>query len=162
MGDGAAGGIVTDSVTFMLPDAEGQYLRELVEQYLELVRSPDDARDPAIRRLSPDAYPDEAEASAEFRAWTRDDLAATRAADAERVIEVLRERERAAEPRPELMLDAPSQTAWLRTLAGLRIVLAARMGIVDDDSVVADGDPRYDVYEWLGYRQEMLLQSMAG
>lgn len=152
---------MTDSVTFALPEAEGQYLRELVEQYLELVRAPDDDRDPATRRLSPDAYPGEAEASAEFRSLTRDDLAATRAADAERVIATLSARELGSGERPELVLDAPAQTAWLRTLAGLRIVLAARMGIVDDDSVVAPDDPRYDVYEWLGYRQEMLLQSMA-
>jgi len=44
---------------------------------------------------------------------------------------------------------------------GLRLVLAERIGITDE-SIMPVGDPRFDVYEWLGYRQEMLLQALDG
>ncbi|MGZ0067299.1 DUF2017 domain-containing protein [Microbacterium sp. Yaish 1] len=154
---------MTASVVFALPAAEADYLRELVDQYLELVAAPEDPRDPAAKRLSPDAYPDDADAAAEFRELTRDDVAATRAADARLVLATLT---RTAEDRSadgasgdELTLDPPEQTAWLRTLAGLRLVLAERIGI-SDESIMPVGDPRFDVYEWLGYRQEMLLQAL--
>ncbi|MDF2578567.1 MULTISPECIES: DUF2017 family protein [Microbacterium] len=155
---------MTPSVVFGLPRPEADYLRELVEQYLELVTTPDDPRDPAARRLSPDAYPDDPDAAAEFRELTRDDLAATRAADARLMLAALsspHDHEGDTEPAAilTLALDAREQTAWLRTLAGLRLVLAERIGI-SDESIMPVGDPRFDVYEWLGYRQEMLLQSL--
>lgn len=155
---------MTPSVVFALPRPEAEYLRELVEQYVELVTTPDDPRDPAARRLSPDAYPDDPDAAAEFRELTRDDLAATRAADARLVLAPLsRPRDHAGDAESAailtLALDAQEQTAWLRTLAGLRLVLAERIGI-SDESIMPVGDPRFDVYEWLGYRQEMLLRSL--
>ncbi len=151
---------MTAPVRMDLPAAEATYLMELVEQYRELVSTPADPLDPAASRLSPDAYPDEAAASAEFRELTLDDVSATRTADADRVLHALAELIDADSGTPsELMLDAPSQTAWLRTLAGLRLVLAARIGI-DDESIMPVGDPRFDVYEWLGYRQELLLRAM--
>lgn len=151
---------MTAPVRMDLPAAEATYLMELVEQYRELVSTPADPLDPAASRLSPDAYPDEAAASAEFRELTLDDVSATRTADADRVLHALAELTDADPGTPsELTLDAPSQTAWLRTLAGLRLVLAARIGI-DDESIMPVGDPRFDVYEWLGYRQELLLRAM--
>ncbi|OAZ39689.1 hypothetical protein A9Z40_07630 [Microbacterium arborescens] len=156
---------MTASVAFALPPAEADHLQELVDQYLELVTAPDDPRDPAAKRLSPDAYPDDADAAAEFRALTRDDVAATRASDARLVLATLT---RAAQGRSVdpasgdgLTLGPQEQTAWLRTLAGLRLVLAERIGI-SDESIMPVGDPRFDVYEWLGYRQEMLLQALDG
>jgi hypothetical protein len=143
-----------------LPTAEASYLMELVEQYRELVSAPADPLDPAASRLSPDAYPDEAAASVEFRELTRDDVSATRVADADRVLHALAPLIDTAPGVPaELTLDAASQTAWLRTLTGLRLVLAARIGI-DDEKIMPVGDPRFDVYEWLGYRQELLLRAM--
>ncbi|MFS0714928.1 DUF2017 family protein [Microbacterium sp. 2P01SA-2] len=155
---------MTASVVFALPAPEADYLRELVEQYLELVTAPEDPRDTAAKRLSPDAYPDDEAAAAEFRELTRDDVAATRAADARLVLATLGDgpipHDDAASGQP-LTLDPQQQTAWLRTLAGLRLVLAERIGI-SDESIMPVGDPRFDVYEWLGYRQEMLLQALDG
>lgn len=151
---------MNDSVIFDLPNAEAAYLRELVEQYLELVSSAADPRDPATRRLFPDAYPDDEEASAEFRALTQDDVSATRAADARRVLATLSlESDRPPAGPAHLSLRPEEQTAWLRTLTGLRLVLADRVGITDEN-IMPVGDPRFDVYEWLGYRQEMLLRAL--
>lgn len=153
---------MTRPVAFDLPGPEAGYLGELVEQYLELVSAPADPRDPASARLSPDAYPDEPDASAEFRDLTRDDVAATRTADARAVLASLRRDDVVDDAASvALSLDASQQTSWLRTLAGLRLVLAERIGITDE-SIMPVGDPRYDVYEWLGYRQEMLLRAMDG
>ena len=156
---------MTATIVFALPAAEADYLRELVDQYLELVETRDDPRDPAARRLSPDAYPDDPAAATEFRALTRDDVAATRAADARLVLATLargsRDRSTHTASGEGLTLDPHEQTAWLRTLAGLRLVLAERIGITDE-SIMPVADPRFDVYEWLGYRQEMLLQALDG
>lgn len=46
--------------------------------------------------------------------------------------------------------------AWLRTLAALRLVLAERLGVVDND-VSSLEDPRLTVYDWIGYRLEHLI-----
>ncbi|WP_256335880.1 DUF2017 family protein [Microbacterium sp. cf332] len=148
---------------FALPVGEVDYLRELVEQYLAFVTAPTDPHDPAARRLSPDAYPDAPEASAEFRDLTAADVSTTRARDAELVLAMLSAddaEDAAARATVRTMnLDEAHQLAWLRTLAGLRLVLAERIGITDE-SIMPVGDPRFDVYEWLGYRQEMLLQAL--
>lgn len=158
---------MSGTVPVDLVPMEIEYLAELIGQYRELVSAPPGSPDPAIERLTPAAYPGDAEASAEFRGLTRDDLLSARAADADRVLADLRSDEDAAptsdrQPRDgarRLLLDDAGQSAWLRTLAGLRLVLAARLDIVDDAADHSD-DPRYGVYEWLGYRLEALLQSM--
>ncbi|KAA9087365.1 DUF2017 family protein [Microbacterium radiodurans] len=143
-----------------LAEGEADYLTELLEQYRELVVSAPH-HDPAVARLSPDAYPDDAEASAEFRRLTSDEVSERRFADLDVVLDLLRSRPSTASPGTPvtLRLDPVGQSAWLRALAGLRLVLATRIGI-DDENPEAPGDPRYDVYEWLGYRQEMLLRSL--
>lgn len=157
---------MTRTVAVDLVPMEIEYLAELIEQYRELVSSPPASADPAVERLTPSAYPDDAEASAEFRGLTRDDLLAGRAADAERVLADLRSgdgpagsADHARDDTRRLRLDPAGQTAWLRTLASLRLVLASRLEIVDDAEDRSD-DPRYGVYEWLGYRLEALLQSL--
>jgi len=51
--------------------------------------------------------------------------------------------------------------AWLRTLAAVRLVLATRLGIGDADEHL-DGDPRFGIYDWLGYRLDGLVRAMSG
>ena len=58
----------------------------------------------------------------------------------------------------ELMLSAPEAAAWLRTLAALRLVLASRLGIRTEDDHDPE-DPRFGVYDWLGYRLELLVRA---
>ncbi|MBN9170383.1 MAG: DUF2017 family protein, partial [Microbacterium sp.] len=55
-------------------------------------------------------------------------------------------------------LDPEQLRAWLRTLAALRLVLAIRLGIDDEDDHDED-DPRFGVYDWLGYRLEGLVHA---
>ncbi len=148
---------------------EVAHLTSLVEQLSALVTEQESAPDdPAIARLVPDAYADPA-AAREFRDLTAGDLLQRRAADAGIVLATLlrdgaplRPEEldaRGAEEAVTIPLDGERLSAWLRTLTALRLVLAARLGIHTE----ADGDvddPRWGVYEWLGYRLEGLLQSL--
>lgn len=148
---------------------EAAHLADLIGQFLELLDAPGATADPAVARLVPDAYRGDASAAQEFRRLTEGDLLAARRHDAETVRNALRENGRplridgldmaAAGRHLALSLDADAVRAWLRTLTALRLVLADRLGIVTD----ADGDPadpQYQVYEWVGYRLETLLQAI--
>jgi len=151
-------GVVLD-----LTRIEVAQLIDLVGQFAELVDGAPSMEDPAIERLTPDVYPDDAEASREFRAVTRSDLLRRRASDARAVLEGLPRD--AQDPSDdafapvEITLDPEHVEAWLRTLAALRLVVASRLGIVTEEDGYDPEDPRYGVYEWLGYRLESLIQA---
>jgi hypothetical protein len=153
--------------TLVLPltTAEAQNLAALLQQFLDLLQ--DDDTDPAVARLTPDPYPDDAEAAAEFRSVTRDDLLDRRRDDAQRLLAQLatvadlEADPTSTEDDPELavVLDERDVQAWLRTLTALRLVIATRLGIVGEDRH-DESDARYGVYDWLGYRLELLLRSL--
>ncbi|MFP3415909.1 DUF2017 family protein, partial [Bacillus sp. SIMBA_074] len=75
------------------------------------------------------AYPDDPEASAEFRRFTAAGLAERKEAGARTVIETLGD---ALDGPVTVSLDAAQATAWLRTITDIRLVLAARLGIHQD------------------------------
>lgn len=155
-------------------DVEAAVLRELTEQLLVLIES-GDHRDAAVRRLLPDAYPEDPDASFEFRRLTRHDLT-TRKADAARTLV------RSVGAGGAIRLGEPDGWEWLRALTDLRLVLASRLGIdghedetVEDDTLEGDAvegvddDPDSDAaeaaflrdaFEWLGFVQETLVAAM--
>jgi hypothetical protein len=149
--------------------AEATHLSGLVDQFIDLVRGDTvDSDDPAVGRLVPDAYPDDPEAAQEFRAITERDLLERRLHDAEEVreslapaatLDSLRDSGTAGWEEVELALAPATVRAWLRTLAAIRLVLATRLEITDEDDG-DDADPRFGVYEWLGYRLEGLIQAI--
>jgi Domain of unknown function (DUF2017) len=120
--------------------------------------------DPALRRLLPDAYPDDAEATEEFRRYTdatlRDgmytDLVAVRQS-----LVVIGENGQAS-------LDDELAQSWLRVLNRVRLVLAVRLGIEkasdqDDLALIDADDPRtgpFLLYEWIGYLLSDLLNAL--
>ena len=143
---------------------EVHQLADLVGQFLSLLRD----SGPVLRtgrdgdpltRLTPAVYPQDPEASAEFAAATRDDLLDRRADDARIVRDALDSvlGDDTAIP-AELTIPEAHIDAWLRTLAALRLVIASRLGI-EDGPAPDPGDPRLGVYEWLGYRLELLVES---
>ncbi|HWI30366.1 MAG TPA: DUF2017 family protein [Microbacterium sp.] len=146
---------------------EADHLADLVTQFSELLdetrTDADSAIDPAVARLVPDVYPDDAEASSEFRRATQSDLLGRRGQDAERVLSDLRgtvdshTKDDAARP-VDIALDEDGVRAWMRTLTAIRLVIASRLGIEDEDDRDED-DPRFGVYDWLGYRLEGLIQA---
>lgn len=154
---------MTGAITARFIEVEATFLIELVEQYRELVAE-GTASDPAVARLTPAAYRDDDEAAREFSAFTRADLLSGRAAEADRVLADLTAAR--TEPGGDVLvtIDDDATSPWLRTLTGLRLVLAARLGLENDATADDDeptDDPRYGAYEWLGYRLELLLQSLG-
>ncbi len=135
------------------------------------VAEPDD---PVLARLFPSAYRDDDEASAEFRRFTEGSLRDGKAAAAVSVIDTLEE---AGLP-PQLEedglmidveLDEPTATTWLRSFTDVRLALATRLGVEEDDEEywysLPDDDPRaqaHHLYEWVGYLQETLVEALAG
>jgi hypothetical protein len=113
--------------------------------------------DPAIARLLPDAYADAAEAG-EFRQLTERGLAARKVENARTVIATL------ATGDGTVVLDDAQAQAWLRTLADLRLTIAARLGIqLDGDEPAAGTDAELaltDLYEWLAFVTETLIEAI--
>lgn len=145
-------------VIVRLREGEASALADLVEQLTEMLTHQAEG-DPAITRLTPDAYPDDRDASREFRRATRDDLLERRTGDAATVAASLAPAggdDGARDATREIALAPDEVDAWMRTLTALRLVIATRLGIRDDD----DGDrtdPLYGAYDWLGFRLEMLI-----
>lgn len=157
------------TIALELTRIEAAHLTGLVAQFADLVDGAETADgDPAIERLTPDAYED-ADAAREFRELTESDLLDRRRDDAAAMLATLAAasdisddpddpalRETVAIP-----LDDPAVAAWLRTLAAIRLVLATRLGIDDIDDHDAD-DPRFGIYDWLGYRLDGLVKAVDG
>lgn len=126
------------------------------------------AADPALARLLPDAYPDDPEASAEFRRFTAERLAEQKADNARVVIASLSgpagevpDDARAVDVR----LDAEQAQAWLRALTDIRLALAAGLGIEQDgdegDVHDLESATRRAVYDWLAVVQEFLVHALT-
>lgn len=155
-----------DTVHIEMARVEGAQLVRLVDDLRDLVGSDRDLSDPAIDRLVPDPYPEDIDASRSFRESTRDDLLDRRALDADVVrsaldglradIDAITQDEAFAEH----IIDIPAAEidAWLRTLTALRLVIASRLGIEDDEDHDSE-DPRFGVYDWLGYRLELVIEA---
>ncbi|GHJ57778.1 hypothetical protein NOK12_02970 [Nocardioides sp. OK12] len=129
--------------------------------------------DPVLARLFPTAYTDDEEAAGDFRRFTEGSLRDSKAAAACTIIDTLEE---AGLP-PELdedglMIDVELEhdtaTAWLRSFADVRLALATRLEVEDGDEdywlSLPEDDPRsqaHDIYEWVGYLQETLVDALS-
>jgi hypothetical protein len=145
---------------------EAAHLAGLTGQFAELVDDAASGDDPAIDRLVPAAYSD-AEAAREFRDLTERELLGRRSDDAALVLASLQDAAQLPDDPEEsllletveLRLDSDVAQAWLRTLAAVRLVLATRLGITHTDDHDAD-DPRFGIYDWLGYRLDGLVTAL--
>jgi hypothetical protein len=147
-------------VAEFLPE-EARMLSSLASQVAELVRDPDaQGSDPAVRRLLPDAYPHDAEASAEFRRFTVDGLAERKAANAGQVVADLAGAAGGTSASKVRLTDA-STAAWLRSLTDIRLTVATRLGITEDDDLGSEDPELLDLYNWLGFVQGSLVDCLA-
>jgi hypothetical protein len=127
--------------------------------------------DPVLARLFPTAYQDE-EAAAEFRRFTEGSLRDGKAAGAATVIDTLEE---AGLPPVlsdqkvviDVELDEPAARVWLKTFTDLRLALATRLEVEQDDEAywraLPEDDPRsqaHDIFEWIGALQETLVDAL--
>lgn len=172
---------------------EADLLRNLASQLVELLRNelaaPVDADpleamldfsgpttapdDPVLARLFPSAYPDDEEAAAEFRRFTEGTLRDGKARAACSVIDTL---EAAGLPVEldddslmiDVELDRVESQVWLRSFSDIRLALAIRLEVAEDDEAywasLPEEDPRvqaHDIYEWVGFLQETLVQALV-
>ncbi len=128
--------------------------------------------DPVLARLFPTAYREDEEAAADFRRFTESELRSGKAGNAGAVIDLLEEAGLPDDVDTDLTidveLDPASAMAWLKTLTDMRLALATRLGIEDDDEdfwlSLPDDDPRahvHDIYDWLGFLQETLVHAVS-
>jgi hypothetical protein len=153
---------------------EAGILRHLAGEMLELLdrgASSEEARvDPALARLLPDAYRDDAEAAAEFRRFTAPDLAGRKMDDARAITAALDAGDGSGHARVfsglgevSVKLEPPQALSWLRALTDMRLALAARLGIVDTDDIEPEGESAAairSVYDWLGAVQDGLVRAV--
>jgi hypothetical protein len=172
---------------------EADLLRSLASQLVELLRNeaaiprehadpleamltfdgpttePDD---PVLARLFPTAYAEDAEAAAEFRRFTEGSLRDGKAAGAATVIDTLEEAGLPPQLGDQLVvidveLDQPAARIWLKSFTDLRLALATRLEVQQDDEdfwrSLPEDDPRsqaHDIYEWIGALQETLVDAL--
>jgi hypothetical protein len=172
---------------------EADLLRSLASQLVELLRNEaavprehadpleamlrfdgptTEPEDPVLARLFPTAYPDNDEAAAEFRRFTEGTLRDAKAAGAAAVIDGLEDAGLPAELGEEkvvidIELDKDAALVWLKTFTDLRLALATRLEVEQDDeaywAALPDDDPRsqaHDIYEWIGALQETLVDAL--
>ncbi len=146
---------------------EARHLAELLVQFVDLLQATEDAaEDDAVARLVPDAYPDDAHAGREFRHATEHELLDRRRDDANRVLADLEASgasgaDGADDAVVDIALSPDDAKAWMRSLAALRLVIASRLGVEHEDDHDPD-DPRFGVYDWLGYRLDGLVNAVSG
>lgn len=128
--------------------------------------------DPVLARLFPTAYPDDDEAAAEFRRYTETELRNGKAAGAASVIDTLEDAGLSPQPEDGVFIDVElsheAAITWMRSFTDMRLAIATRLEIEEGDEEywheLAEDDPRaqvHDIYEWVGYLQETLVQSAS-
>jgi hypothetical protein len=171
-----------DRIVLRTDDVERTILTALVHQLVEFVRPDDDApdqdplaamvgidpfavtpEDPALHRLFPDAYADDEDASAEFRRFTERSLRDAKLGHADTVLATL---ERSGS---KITLADGEAQAWLGTLNDLRLTLASRLDLQEDNHEsfydLPEDDPRFplfQIYDWFTFLQETLVHALTG
>ena len=164
--------------------------RDPLEELLDFSGPTTEPDDPVLARLFPSAYNDDDEAAAEFRRFTEGTLRDAKSAGASLIIDKLEEAGLPPILSQEgLIIDVElttsEATSWLKSFTDLRLALASRLGIEEGDedywntleaSFEQDGDDDeregvdselshtlkvYDIYQWLGWLQESLVQALS-
>lgn len=129
--------------------------------------------DPVLARLFPNAYRDDEEAAGEFRRFTESTLRDSKSRAAGAVIDGLEEAGLPTEPTDEgLTIDVEltqmDAQVWMRSFTDMRLALATRLGVEEDDDeywdALPDDDPRaqaHHIYDWVGYLQETLVIAVS-
>jgi hypothetical protein len=149
------------------------HLDDPLEALLDFSGPTEEPEDPVLARLFPTAYPDDPEAAGDFRRFTEGTL---RDGKAEAAVTVIDGLEDAGLP-PELTeeglvidveLDEPTAETWLRSFTDIRLALATRLEVEEGDeeywATLDEEDPRgqaHDIYVWLGYLQESLVDALS-
>jgi len=143
-----------------------------LEALLDFSGPTTEPEDPVLARLFPTAYTEDDEAAADFRRFTESTLREGKATGAAAIVDALEEAGLPSELSEDglmidVELDQQGAETWLRSFTDLRLALATRLGIEEGDEdfwdQLSDEDPRgqvYGIYQWLGYLQETLVDSL--
>lgn len=139
-------------IAVRLAPGERQVLRVLLEDLAQALASDD----PATARLYPPAHPDDPVAEAEYRSLVASSLEDGRRANLGVVAETLEADH----------LDDVQASAWLAAINDLRLVMGARLEIVDDlaADLPPEDDERYPEFVqllYLGWLEEQLVDALA-
>ena len=144
-----------------------------LEQLLDFSGPTTEPEDPVLARLFPTAYPDDEEAAGEFRRFTEGSLRDHKARAAVQVIDSLEEAGLPTELAEDglvvdVELDRDESVTWMKSFTDIRLALATRLGVEEDDEdywmALPEEDPRahvYDIYQWVGYLQETLVDALT-
>jgi hypothetical protein len=136
--------------------SERRMLTNLTRGVIETMAAVDDPAaidDPVLRRLLPDAFPDDAEASAEFASATRERLAEGKAEGARQLAADLEHA-----PNGVVRLGPDEAVVWLKALGDVRLALAERVGIEALQHDVRT--PHGLMYAWLTWLQGSLVEAI--
>jgi hypothetical protein len=144
-----------------------------LEELLDFSGPTSEPEDPVLARLFPSAYRDDDEAAGEFRRFTEGTLRDGKARGAAMIIDTLEEAGLPSELTEDglfvdVELPTPDAMSWMRSFTDIRLALATRLGVEEGDEAywraLPDEDPRthvHDIYEWVGYLQETLVDSLS-
>jgi hypothetical protein len=141
-----------------LSEEEGELLKGIVREYLELLDADREPGDPVMARLFPSASMEDPTLEADFRELSSDDLHEHKRQAALRVLEYLDTGDRHP-------LADEEQEAWLVALTDLRLAMGVRMGVTDEtfDAFPDPSDPAQwplAVLHYLGSLQESLVAAL--
>jgi hypothetical protein len=171
---------------------EADLLRSLAQQIVELLRNEQAAPgsvdpfeamldfsgpttapdDPVLARLFPTAYTDDADSASDFRRFTESGLRDDKARNAAAVIDALEEGGLPTELAEDglvidVELDRGQAMAWMKAFTDIRLAVATRLGVEEDDeeywAALPEDDPRshvHDIYNWVGFLQETLVAAV--
>lgn len=133
-----------------LGPAERELLVAMCDQLRDLLVS----GDPALVRLFPTPYGDDAERNEGYAALVVPELTERRLA----AIETVRSTAEATQ------LTAEELSAWMRSVNDVRLVLGTVLGVEETglpDGASAEDHERYATYEYLGMVLELIVRAMA-
>ncbi|WP_432558424.1 DUF2017 family protein [Granulicoccus sp. GXG6511] len=141
------------------PAADDPFARWEAELAAPAEVDDDEVSDPAMQRLFPNPYPHDAQAASDYRRYAEGDHRRRKLDDARVVRRCL------ANGLPVRIVE-DDVDPWLKTLNALRLVLATRLGLDDEEAVeemhrLPDDDPRVmmgAVMDWLAYIQGIIIE----
>jgi hypothetical protein len=129
-----------------LSSMERELLRDLPNQLKQLLAQTDD---PALRRLFPPAYIDDADGESEYRRLVGDDLLHGRQA----ALDIM------AATIDATALNEEQITAWLSSLNDLRLVIGTQLDVSEDEE--PGTTPVHQVYYYLSMLEEAVIAALA-
>lgn len=133
-----------------LPESHRELLAALAEQLRDLLT---EGHDPALRRLFPVAYTEDADREADYQSLMHDDLLRKRLEDLD-LLEQLGETS---------SLDEEEVVRMMQALNSVRLVLGTRLDVAEDmerPPPDAPEAPGYELYEYLGWLLEAFLDGL--